>query len=194
MKDKTYLKTAVFSKTSNEKHIVYAEVYAPYEIDTWGDMMEPQEIEAIAHEFIASGKTAQIDVMHDNRPSKSRIVESFIAKENDPNFTEGAWVVGIKINDPVLWKMVKSGVLNGLSMEIRAKASMALVTLETMPYMVGETEAADGHTHFFFVAFDGDRVVTQGRTSNSSTDGHSHSIIMGTATEASRGHSHRFFI
>ena len=78
------------------KRLVFSEVYAPNRPDSDNCFMEAHVIERMAHNFIASGKVSQIDLFHNNKIVEDCfVVESFIAREGDPTFIVGSWVVGI---------------------------------------------------------------------------------------------------
>ncbi len=184
---------AKIKKIDGDRQIVFSEVYAPYTVDTYGDMMLPEDLERAAHNFLRKNDlTKVIDTNHDLVPNGSIPVESFIARKGDPDFTEGAWVLGVKINDPLLWDKVKDGTLNGYSMYGLSKRVPSIVEVEVAPATLGITELTDGHNHYFFVELDADGRVLSGRTSLD--NGHAHDIRAGTATEATFGHSHRYFM
>ena len=103
-------------KLDEELQIVYGEVYAPNLPDSQGDFATADEIRKFAHGFLAAGRTKQIDRQHDNRRTGADVVESFIAREGDPDFIFGAWVVGIQLLDDE-WQAVKDGEINGFSFE-----------------------------------------------------------------------------
>ncbi len=181
-------------KTDVEKRMVYGEVYAPYQLDTHGEMMLPEDIEKIAHRFLQLDLGSVIDVQHDNVPRDAVPVESFIARDNDPDFASGAWVLGVKILDEQLWEDCKSGKYNGFSFEAMVKKIVAVIDYEVLRDNFGETERNLDHTHLFWVELNDDGVVIGGRTT---TDyGHSHEIVAGTATEMSGNppHTHRIFV
>ena len=105
-------------KSDADKQIVYGEVYVPYSIDTQGEMMLPDDIEKMAHRYLQLPNLSKtIDVNHDNRPVNCHVVESFVARKGDPEFTEGSWVVGMKIDDSSIWSLIKDGKINGFSFE-----------------------------------------------------------------------------
>ena len=58
-----------------------------------------------------------MDTEHNHQVSGATIVESFIARKGDPDFAEGAWVLGVRMTDGELWERVKSGELNGFSVD-----------------------------------------------------------------------------
>lgn len=104
------------SKTNADKQLAFGVVYAPDELDSHGDFMVAEEIEKMAYDFMMSGKVNRIDTDHDKEENGSRVVESFIARKDDPDFPEGAWVMGIYIPDEEIWKSIKKGDLTGFSM------------------------------------------------------------------------------
>lgn len=179
---------------NNEQRIVTGVVYEPFVLDTFGDMMLPEDIEKMAHGFIASGGLSRrIDRQHDNIPNGSYPVESYIAKADDPDYPEGAWVLGVKVVDHALWRDIKSGKVNGYSFEAVVTKKPVVVEIEYDPTLAGETGEAEGHTHLYFVRLNADGVVEYGRTDRAE-DGHFHEIKAGTATETASNHAHRITI
>lgn len=184
--------------SSGEFHYVYGEVYAPDIVDTDGESMSAADIQKMAHDFIASGKVAALDTEHNHELCGASVVESFIARKGDPDFAEGAWVLGVRMPDGELWERVKSGELNSFSVD-------ALVTKVASDRKLPKLSAACGttleqvaksdmppHTHAYFLQYD-----QQGRVAFGKTDavlGHSHRIIGTVTTEKTAGHSHRFFV
>ncbi len=81
---------AQFKKFDEERQLVYAEVYAPMIPDSQGDFMTAEGIEKIAHDFMKNGNVNKIDTNHDLEENGSFVIESFIARGNDPDFTVGA--------------------------------------------------------------------------------------------------------
>lgn len=180
-------------KIDNDKQIVYGEVYAPYVLDTHGEFMLPEDIKRMAHEFMSLKYLPRtIDTNHDQKSNGSYPIESFIARKGDPDYTEGAWVLGVQIADKQIWKSVKSGKLNGFSMQTLIRKKPVVIDLEYTPSNLGVTEETDGHNHIFYAELDESGRVIRGVTSTDNN--HSHTIVKGTATEVSNGHSHRFFI
>lgn len=188
-------KISAIKSIDEEKRIVYGLVYEPNVLDSHGDMMTAEEIEKMAHKFMAiTHLDKTIDVNHDGVAIDAQPVESYIAKSDDPHYSEGSWVLGVKINDEAIWHDVKTGELNGFSFEALVLKYPTVVEYEFIRNNFGETEKANNHTHLFFAELNEDGTVVRGRTS---TDhGHSHEIAMGTATQegGSDGHKHRFFV
>jgi predicted ABC-type ATPase len=180
-------------KTDSDKQIVYGEVYAPYILDTYGEFMTPEDIELMAHRFMQLDLTKVIDTQHDNQPNGSYPVESFIAREGDPDYTPGSWVLGVHIPSPSLWDAVKKGLLNGFSFQSLVKPTGVDVEIDAIRDFVGDTELSEDHQHTFFVELDDIGNVVGGRTSKAA-DGHYHEIQWASVTNRTNGHSHRFFL
>lgn len=188
-------KVSTIKSIDEDKRIVYGLVYEPNTIDSHGDIMTVEEIEKMAHRFMQIDKLDKtIDVNHDGVPISATPIESYIAKAGDPHYQEGAWVLGVKIYDEQIWRDIKTGRLNGFSFEAMVKKFPRVVEYDFVANNFGATESALNHTHMFFAELDADGKVVRGRTS--SDYGHSHEIIMGTATEfgGTTPHKHRFFV
>ena len=102
-------------KSDDEKQIAYGEVYVPEQRDTDGNWMTAATIEKMAHDFMENLRNARIDKNHDGETNKGTVVESFIVRKGDPDYTEGAWVVGVHVQDKDIWDQVKKGELTGFS-------------------------------------------------------------------------------
>lgn len=101
-----------------EKRLVYAEVYMPEIDDAHGHRMSAEEIEKMAHNFMANARTMMIDVNHDNQTNYGcAMVESFIARKGDPDFIEGSWVACVFVGNDKIWEEIKKGKLTGFSFE-----------------------------------------------------------------------------
>jgi len=112
-------------KVDEEKHIVYGIVYAPEDVDTQGDMMTADEIEKMAYRFMKARRTTNVDEQHDYDPDEGYVAESWLIRAGDPLFPnekEGAWAVGIKVENEETWEKVKKGEITGLSMGGYGKA------------------------------------------------------------------------
>jgi len=182
---------APIKKADDELQIVWSEVYAPGVPDSQGDFMSRESIREMAYEFMRKGLVTKIDLNHTQQESGCYVVESFIARDDDPIFIPGSWVLGVKVPDPEIWRMVKSGELNGFSFDgvgIRRETEIELYIPETIE---GETDEVDGHRHRFFVKYDEEGRFLGGYTSPG-PDGHVHKILRGTITEEENGHAHRF--
>ena len=106
-----------FKKSDTTKQIVFGEVYVPDVKDTDGNFMTAETIEKMAHNFLANKKNFQISKSHDGNTDKGCVVESFIAREGDPDFIAGSWVVGVHVPDTKIWEQIEKGELTGFSIE-----------------------------------------------------------------------------
>ena len=177
-------------KQDAEQQIVFGEVFAPNVTDAQGDRMSAAEIAKAAYLFMAKGRLARIDTNHDLQPNGSYIVESFVAREGDPTFIPGAWVIGVKVPDPALWAAIKKGELNGFSLDGAGFREETTVEVEIPGELSGLTDRIQDHAHQFTVRFDPDGNFLGGETDI--VQGHRHTIAQGTLTDESAGHSHRF--
>lgn len=183
---------------SDEKRLVFGEVYAPLRVDTDNEAMTAEQIERMAHNFLAKGRLWKVDTSHNLKMSGCVVVESFIARKNDPDgFIEGSWVLGVKVLPDDLWSAVKSGELNGFSfygmVEKRAMKAKVIATKR----LTGKTElSTDGslppHAHDVDMMFGENGAVIECETAEEL--GHTHKITQATATKASKDHSHRLII
>ena len=180
-------------KFNDELQIVYGEVYCPNVPDSQGDFMTVETIREMAHRFLASGRTKMVDKNHDNELTGAEVVESFIARPGDSEFVVDAWVVGVHIPDKGLWRAVKSGEINGFSLEGTVVSRPRRVTMMVPDTVHGETLEANGHTHRYKVAFSQDGLLIEGHTLDDDT-GHIHAIRNGTVTEEANEHRHRFLL
>lgn len=177
---------------TEDQHLVYAEVYPPNLPDTDKEYMNPADIQEMAFKFMKNNKVRNIDVRHDNKVVKACVVESFIARKCDDTFIPGSWVVGIHIEDDSVWNAIKSGELNGFSMEAMVSKTPEIMELDIPPVLTGHTtKSDDGHSHDFYVSFN-DKGDFLGGVTSKADDGHSHLIKRGTLTEDSNGHNHKF--
>ena len=117
------------SDTFDEHGELTAVVYAPEHRDSQGDIASADVIKEAAYDFISNG--ANIDINHNGKPLKreqARVAESFIIQKNDERFVgwkdtdgndvdlTGGWGTVIKIDDPELRKLYRSGGWQGVSM------------------------------------------------------------------------------
>ena len=174
-----------------EQQMVFAEVYAPDRPDSGGDYMTKEDIQKAAYKFMKNQRLDQVDTQHNNELVKgATIVESFIARKDDPVFIEGSWVVGMHIDNDEMWGKIKKGEINGFSLEALATTSTGEVEVEIPPVVSGTTSKTDQHAHQFFVTYNDKGEFLGGRTSVDG--GHFHLIKGGTVTETANGHNHKF--
>ena len=176
---------------SEEKRIVWAEVYVPNVPDTDMDFMDAESVEKAAYRFMQDMNLKKIDVQHTNDLVPGAVVvESFIARKGDQDFIEGSWVVGVHIPDDATWGRIKKGEINGFSLEALVKGEDTTLEIEIPPVVHGTTAKAADHEHEFYVTYDPEGNLVGGRTDM--VAGHSHVIKRGTLTEKAEGHNHRF--
>lgn len=122
--------TIVKASDSFDEHgEITAVVYAPEHRDSQGDIADAAVIKDAAYDFIRNG--AHIDINHDGKPLKpeqARVAETFLVQKGDSRFAdwkdtdgkpvdlEGAWAVVLKIDDPELRKLYRTGGWQGVSM------------------------------------------------------------------------------
>jgi hypothetical protein len=154
--------------------------------------MTAEGVRKMAHRFMVNQNQRNIDKNHTRSPEEAVVVESFIVRKGDPDFPlEGAWAVGIWVQDPDLWELVKNGELNGLSLEGKGMREPVEVEIEVPETIKGKTDKTADHDHEFVVKFDDEGNFLGGETVPDET-GHVHRIEKGTATNEAQGHSHRF--
>lgn len=180
---------------SHEKRLVFGEVYSPLQVDTQDEAMTKSAIEDMAHTFLLEGRTDKVDVSHSFKKSGCLVVESFIARKNDPDgFIDGAWVLGIKVIPDDLWEQVKKGELNCFSFGGKGRTVPKKVKVSQIIKIEGETELSheDGllppHSHDVELHFK-DGTMIPGMTGI--TLDHQHGISKESATEEELDHSHR---
>ena len=110
--------TIEFVKVEEEKRLVTGVVMEPDVEDTYGDTISAEEIEKAMIRFMEGDP--QIRVEHDpDYVPKVAIIENWIQREGvlmGNQFVKmGSWLMTTKVNDNVVWDMIKSGKLNGLS-------------------------------------------------------------------------------
>lgn len=109
-----------------EFEVVYAPVMQPSAVDKDGEVIPTEVIKESAHDFLAAGKTDQIDANHELITGKGDLVESWILKEDktydlpesydDDEFTvpKGSWMVGVEPTSEIKTK-IRSGEFTGFS-------------------------------------------------------------------------------
>jgi len=184
-----------------DKRLIFGEVYAPDVLDTYTEFVTPEDLELMAHRFLGELENLKetIDTNHDNVPNGSFPVESYIARAGDPDFTEGAWVLGVKVPDDHIWAQIKKGELNGFSFEALVVPVDVEVTMRQQRDLVGNTEEAGDHSHVFYAQVNDQGRVVAGHTSISKAaegESHDHRIRRATVTEMGGDdrHVHRFFL
>lgn len=92
-------------------------VMVPDEVDAHGDITTPEEVAKACHNF--NQFCRQPNLFHITKTNSFDFVESYILPmdfpANDTVIKAGSWVAVIQVNDAELWKMIKDGDVNGLS-------------------------------------------------------------------------------
>jgi len=182
-------------RIDKQHQVVYGVVYEPNAVDTHGETITEEAVLTMAWDFISEGKYAKIDVQHTFKESGCSVVESFIARDSDPDFPVGSWVLGVRCTDSV-WKSVLSGELNGFSLggySINNTEEIKLTSV--VKEFSGNTEESTvdilpPHTHEYTLKYENSGKLRYGITK--SNLGHTHDIKAETATEKSFDHAHRF--
>lgn len=176
------------------EQVVFAEVLVPETRNVYGDYWTRDGIRDAAYLFMKEG--FGIDIDHDNidRTGTMYVVESFLARDSDPDFIPGSWVVATKIEDPVIWEAILNNEINGYSYEAVIAFLQGVLKMDDDGVRTGVTEPdlTDGHVHTFMVLVDEDNRPVSGGTDE--VHGHSHSISTHTVTDAAAGHTHRYNI
>ncbi len=174
------------------ERIVFAEVLLPDTPNSYGDYHTAASVKEFAYGFMMQG--FGIDLQHDNYDvtGKVSILESFIAREGDPDFKVGAWVVGMRIHDDDIWAQVLSGEINGYSYEafVRSLEVDMELPIQHTAYGMTQPDPYNGHVHDFYVVLDDNGSPVIGGTGV--TNGHSHTISRHTYTDTSFEHAHLF--
>lgn len=113
---------------SDDQGRVFVTVMEPGVADSQGDIADEKEILKACERFSQSGMVRKNDVNHDLQPvDECFIAENYILKSEDkehfPDTKIGSWVQVIKFKDTgsELWKKVKAGKFNGVSLYGRAE-------------------------------------------------------------------------
>lgn len=184
---------------SEAERLVYGEVYAPLQIDTDNEAMLASDVKKMAHNFLAEGRVNKIDVEHSLQVSGCLVVESFLARKDDPDgFLEGAWVLGVKVIPDEVWAEVLKGELNGFSFYGPVEKVAAQATVTVIRRITGKTEASaedsllPPHEHDLDIQFNAEGRVIPALTGKAL--GHTHPVMRTTATEEAMEHSHRMVL
>lgn len=120
------LNVRVAMSADDEKQLLYGIVYEPDSVDAHGDLMNAEEIEKTAHEFIEHYRN--IDTEHNLIAGAGSVVESYIAPDdmtvNGNIVKKGSWILVTKANDEI-WEDYKSGAITGYSMYGIARKTIA---------------------------------------------------------------------
>jgi hypothetical protein len=191
MKDTRFV---TFKAVKDDEQVVLGPVYTPNEVDTDGESMTKEDVQKMAYDFLSAGRVQNIDLSHNFEPCGANVVESFVARKGDPDFEEGAWILGVHVPDDTTWKKIKKGEINGFSFGGSVRKVTQTVLVEVTDTVKGITETcADEvlpiHSHDFFINYDDNGKIKSSGTSHQL--GHSHKIKSSDSTELELGHGHR---
>lgn len=103
-------------KADEEQRFILGVVLEPLDVDAQADIMIPQDIEKTAHNYLRDHRV--VGLRHKSKAS-AVVVESYIAPVNfeldGQAVKKGSWLLGVIIDDPLLWTDVKEGRINGFS-------------------------------------------------------------------------------
>lgn len=118
---------AVVSREEYERHV-----------DTYRTFMDADGLRWLAHRFMEVSRG--IDVNHDEKPGRATVVESFIAREQWQPWDAGAWVMGVRVDDPEILTRVEKGLneetrsdedaLTGFSIHILARREERTIVVD----------------------------------------------------------------
>lgn len=98
-------------KADEERRLVYGVIAESGMVDAQGDVMSPQTIEDMAHDFMI--RFRRFDERHSWRQISAMPVESWVFREDVTLFGQlikaVSWVIGVKISDDGAWQKVRSG-------------------------------------------------------------------------------------
>ena len=120
MDEVTWSQDLEIKKTDDEQQLVFGWLSVAVDksgetvIDIQGDIIEPQELEYAAYDFVLHARKA--GDAHERIEGIGRLVESMVftvEKQQALGIPENTvpigWFVGFKIDDEQVWKKVKSG-------------------------------------------------------------------------------------
>lgn len=122
----------VLMKDDAEKKLLYGIVYEPGAVDAHGDTMNAEEIEKMAHEFMAHYRA--IDKEHNLIAGAGSVVESYIVPTDsiigNTTVKAGSWMLVTKASQEI-WDDYLNGEITGYSMYGVARQSIAKTEPET---------------------------------------------------------------
>lgn len=181
---------------SVEKPItIYTLVYPPMQLDTQGETATPEEMYKAMTNFMAEGRTKNVDLLHNEEPTGSVITQSFWTQKGHPWFPPDNWAVAIEVSDPTLKKAVLKCELGAVSWGGSAFQVQKVVKLKHPVKSVGTTELSNDegpfpqHEHEAMLFYDSDANILPTMTKEAFA--HAHEIEgVGTKTGMAYGHAH----
>lgn len=117
------------AKANDEEQTVCGVVLAPETTDAQGDIYSAEVIRKAAFNFLASyNDSTKLGHQHKdfkNWDGRFALVESYLAPMDfalaSTLVKAGSWIMTVKVLDPKIWTMVKSGAITGFSIGGKAK-------------------------------------------------------------------------
>lgn len=109
-------------KADDEQQIVTGTPLVPGKPDRRGDLVSAENIEHVAHDYLATHR--HVDEMHDGINRDYSVVESYTAPHEldigGKKIRKGTWIVSVQLDDDA-WQKVKDGTFQGFSIEGRGR-------------------------------------------------------------------------
>lgn len=188
----------IIRKADDALQVVFGEVLVPNTLDGQQQIIPPEVVVAAAHNFLKNGCQRNIDIQHNGEKVEGAcVVQNMIAREGDPDFHVGAWVVGIYLPSEA-YQLYLDGELDGFSPYGKGTVEVAEIEVMIPTEITGTTMPGgeDDHTHAYTVTLDKNGKPVSGITSPAGDDMHIHAIVKHTSTETSGTpeHKHKFDI
>lgn len=104
------------SKNEELKQVTYVAMM-PDSVDLHGDFTSAEEVRKACQNFNKSAKRANL--FHKVMTDSFEVLESYIAPTDfvldDKPVLKGTWLMTLQVHDDEVWKYVKSGDINGIS-------------------------------------------------------------------------------
>lgn len=135
--EKSFLKfskqkqTAKYSLNNDKQIVTGVAIRADYPIyrnesgEEFYTIFDGNVIEKLVYKFMRESRNSIVNINHDEKAKDIYLFESFIMKDKHkeiyPEFKDiatGSWIVSYKVDDQTVWEKIKSGELNGFSIEL----------------------------------------------------------------------------
>ena len=110
-----------FDFVKESEQVAFGVFYPRDFVDTQNEYTDSRELAKAVERLSANENWPYlVDKQHDLNRTESRIIESYLAESDGPNFRKGDWVRRVKIDDST-WAEVESGNLRAFSIYGKAK-------------------------------------------------------------------------
>ena len=172
-----------YVQLNTTRRLLYGVVFEPNRMTSHGHYIDQDELVNMAHTFMQTQDVNKVvDIHHLKMPVGASVVESFIARKNDPDFPAGAWVLGIKIHDNDLWQRVLDGEIKAFSATVLHTLDVNDVDVFRYAVQTGRTSDTDNHSHVYWLEVDPETGEKRGVTDV--VDGHYHVVSYESTTNA----------